>query len=233
MADSPESNVYNLVDTAMLPIKGLDVGRGGNTPWYTDGLPRNEVYSVPLAVPKADIHLGYPTDHTSHWKVEENTVIDHPVARRLTQPAEGKCFPFFLFEFKSEAMGGNHWQAENQAAGSGASCVNTMRWLFREAYPSEVHQHVHLYLAKDNQHYMSWIATCETMRQVQRSNHVVENTFDHVLGARQTKIREALALLYPFPDHCKSSRPASVIDAQNPSADDEDNASRKSQRTEY
>ena len=248
IADSPEGNVYNLTDTAMLPIKRLDIGRGGNTPWYIDGLPRNEVYSIPLAAPKADIHLGYSTDHTSSWKVEENAVIDHRVARRLTQPAKGSCFPFFVFELKSEAMGSNHWQAENQAAGSGASCVNTTCWLFREAYPSAnqsvvdtiafsacvTHRlvifHVHFYLAEENQYYMSWIATCETMRQVQKSNHVVESIFEHSLGTRQTKIREALALLYPFPDHWKRSRPASVMDAQNPGADDEDDAFNKSQR---
>lgn len=250
MADSPEGNVYSLIDTVMLPIKRLDVGRGGNTPWYTDGLPRNKIYPVPLASPKANIHFGYPTDHTSHWKVEENAVIDHGAARRLTQPAKGNCFPFFVFELKSEAMGGNHWQAENQAAGSGASCVNSTRWLFLEAYPLKAQSvvdtiafsacvthrlvifHVHFYLAEKNRNYMSWIATCETMRQVQKSNHLVESIFEHSLGVRQTKIREAIALLYPFPDHWKDSRPASVMDAQNPSANDEVDASNKSQRTE-
>ena len=168
MADSPEANVYNLTDTAVLPIKRLDVGRGGNTSWHIDGLPRNKIYSIPLAAPKADIHFGYPRTHISNWKVEENVVIDHGAARRLTQPAKGNCFPFFVFELKSEAMGGNHWQAENQAAGSDASCVNVTCWLFRKAYPSEnrpvmdtiafsacvIHRliifHVHFYLAEEN-----------------------------------------------------------------------------------
>ena len=35
IADSPESNVYNLTGTAMLPIPRADTGSGGNTPWYT------------------------------------------------------------------------------------------------------------------------------------------------------------------------------------------------------
>lgn len=32
IADSPESNNYNLIGTAMLPIKRADTGSGGNTP---------------------------------------------------------------------------------------------------------------------------------------------------------------------------------------------------------
>ena len=91
--------------------------------------------------------------------------------------------------------------------------------------------YVHFYLAEENQYCMSWIATCETMRQVQKSNHVVESIFENSLEARQTKIREALALLHPFPGHWKYSRPASVMDAQISSAEDGDDASNKSQRT--
>ena len=83
IADSPECNVYSLTETAILPIKRVNVGRGGNTPWYTDGLPRNEVYSIPLAAAKADIHLGYPTNHKSYWKIEENAVVDTASQRQL------------------------------------------------------------------------------------------------------------------------------------------------------
>ena len=250
IADSPERNVYDLQDTAILPIKRSDIGRGGNTTWFPDGLPSNEAYGIPLTAPKADIHLGYLTDHKTDWTVEEDAVLDHRMARRLTMPAKGNCFPFFTFELKSEAMGGNLWQAENQAAGRGASCVNSTRWIFREAYPSEApsvvdttafsacitHRlvvfYVHFYLAEKSQHYMSWLATCETMRHVQKSNHLVESILDHCLGARQTNIRNALAQLYPFPDHWKNSRPASVMDSQNPSAGVQNETANKTQRTE-
>ena len=255
LADSPEGNVYNLADTAMLPIKRLD-GRGGNTPWYSDGLPRNPIYPIPIAAPKPDIHLGYSTDHTSNWQIEENAVIDHPAARRLTQPAKGNCFPFFNFELKSEAMGGNLWQAENQAAGSGSSCVNTMRWLYGEANPGKIQStvdsiaftacfthrlvnfYVHFYMPDKDQHYMARLASCDPLckLQIQKSNHLVENILEHCLGDRQKKTREALALLYPFPEHWKSSRPASVMESQNSAAGDDDIAgdhvSNKSRRTE-
>ncbi|KAL9059437.1 MAG: hypothetical protein Q9162_001135 [Coniocarpon cinnabarinum] len=234
VADSPEGNVYDLTNTALLPIKRSDVGRGGNTPWYPDGLPRRRIYDTPLAPSKADVHCGYPTDQRSTWKIEENAVIDHQVARRLTQPAKGNCFPFLVFEMKSEAMGSNHWQAENQAAGSGACSVNATRWLFREAYGVEDHSvafsacvthrlvlfHVHFYSAAEQKNYMSWITNFDTMRQVQQCNHLVQNILDYGLRARQTKIRNALALLHPIPDHWKSSRPASVMNSQNLGADD-------------
>ena len=250
IADSPEGNVYDLTDTATLPIKRSNVGRGGNTPWYADSLPRNEAYEIPLATPKADVHCGYPIGQRSIWKVEENAVIDHRAVRRLTQPAKGNSFPFLVCEMKSEAMGGTLWHAENQAAGSAACCVNAIRWILREAYKSENQPvvdtisfsacvtnrllvfNVHWYSKAENQNYMSWIATFETMRHVQRCNHVVHNIFDYGLGSRQTKIRDALALLYPVPEHWKQARPASVMNSQATGGDDQDAGSNKSQRLE-
>lgn len=250
IADSPEGNVYDLTDTATLPLKRSDVGRGGNTPWYPDGLPRNKSYDTPLAMAKADVHCGYRTGQRSTWEVEENAVIDHRAARWLTQPAKGNCFPFLVCEMKSEAMGGTLWHAENQAAGSAACCVNAMRWIYREAHASEDQPvvdtisfsacvnhrllvfHVHWYSAAENRNYMSWIATFETMRHVQQCNHVVLNIFHHCLGSRQTKIREALALLYPIPEHWKQARPASVMNSQEAGGDDQDAGFNKSRRSE-
>lgn len=256
IADGPEGNLFALADTAMLPINRPAVGRGSNTPWYSDGVPRCAIYPIPLAAPKPDIHLGYPTDDTSKWKIKENAVIDHPVARRMTQPAKGNCFPFFTLELKSEAMGGNLWQAENQAAGSGASCVNATCWLHREATPSEVQSivdsiaftaclthrlvvfHVHFFMPEEKQYYMSRIAACDPLCevQIQKSNHLTESILEYCLGDRQVKIRKALALLYPFPNHWKNSRPASVMESQSLAADDDDiagdDASNKTQRTE-
>lgn len=248
-ADDPEYNIYNLTNTAMFPIKRPDIGCGGNTPWLSDALPRNTIYPASLAAPKADIHLGYLTDQDSDWQVAENAVIDHRVAKRLTQPAKGNCFPFCLFELKSEAMGSNLWQAENQAAGGGASCVNIMCWLFREAYGSDVQSvidtiafsvcvthrltvfNVHFYMPKEKKHYMSRIATCDPLCQVEKSSHLVENILEHCLGERQRKVREALARLYPFPEHWKNSRPASAMEWQDSTTDVGD-ASNKHQRTE-
>ena len=151
---------------------------------------------------------------------------------------------------KSEAMGGTIWQAENQAAGSGASCVSTMRWLFQEAYGSEnrsvidsiafsaciTHReavfHVHFYSPVESRYYMSWIGTFETMRKVQDCNNMVLNIFDHGLETRQKKVREALAQLHPFPERWKGSRAANTIARPATGEDSEERVSNKSQRTE-
>ena len=118
-----------------------------------------------------------------------------------------------------------------------------MRWIYREAYGSrqqpvtdtisfsacvthrEVVFHVHWYCAADERNIMSWIATCETMRDVQRSNHIVNNIFDHCLGPRQTKVRDALALLFPIPEYWKLARPAdSMDDSQTPGGEEDQTA---------
>ncbi|MCJ1358064.1 MAG: hypothetical protein MMC33_008062 [Icmadophila ericetorum] len=250
VADSPEGNIHDLTETGMLPIKRSDVGRGTNTQWYPDSLPRSEDYEHPLAMPKPDVYCGYLTGQRSTWTAKETAVIDHVKARRRTQPAKGNCFPFFVFEMKSEAMGGTIWQAENQAAGSGASCVSTMRWLFQEAYGSEnrsvidsiafsaciTHReavfHVHFYSPVESRYYMSWIGTFETMRKVQDCNNMVLNIFDHGLETRQKKVREALAQLHPFPERWKVSRAANTMARPATGEDSEERGSNKSQRTE-
>ena len=224
IADHSEGQVYDLIGTAMFPIKRREIGRGGNTLWNFDALPRQHVYPIPLATPKPDIYCGYSTGPNTAWSRDETAVIDHPAARRVTQPSGDICLPFLVCELKSEAEGGTLWQAENQAAGSGSYCVNSIRWLLNEAYPSEAHSvndsiafsacvthreaifHVHFYSPADDRFYMSWIATCESMRHVQRCNHIIQNIVDYGLGVRQTKIRQALAQLIPFPKHWEMSQ---------------------------
>ena len=249
IADDPEDRVYKLTSTAMFPISRRNIRQGGNTPWHSDALPRNALYPNPLATPKPDIHCGYSisTNPEPFWSLEEKAVIDHPAVRRLSQPANCNCYPFLVLELKSEATGGTLLHAERQAAGSGASCVNSMRWLLKEAYPSQTRSiidsiafsisvthreaifHVHFYRPEDDLHYMSWIASFESLRNPQGCSHVVENILDLCLGARQTKVRQALAQLVPFPRHWKTSRPASTQASQ---AADEETGSNKIQRTE-
>lgn len=97
IADSPEANVYDLINTALLPIKLSDVGRGGNTLWVSETLPRNQDYVFSLAAAKADVHCGYLVGQRSTWNVKENSVIDHPAARRFIQPAKGTaCLTWYL-----------------------------------------------------------------------------------------------------------------------------------------
>ena len=246
ISESPVGNVYFLADTltGVLPIKRGDVGFGRDTVWYTEGLPRNEAYEYSLAAPKPNLHCDYPMDHRSTFKVEEDAVIDHESARRLTQPTTSNCFPFLVCELNSEAVGGTLWQAENKAAGSGASCVNAARWIYREAHMPEdqsvvdtisfsacvnhrlVILSVHWYSVDEARHYMSWIATFETIRHIERYNHVINNVIDHAMGTRQENIKKALARLYPIPEYWKETRPVSAVDATS----DQNASSKKSRR---
>ncbi|KAL8727594.1 MAG: hypothetical protein Q9166_005944 [cf. Caloplaca sp. 2 TL-2023] len=255
IADSAEGNIFDLVGTAMFPVKRFDIGRGGNTPWSTDAVPKTPQYSNSLATPKPDVHIGYPTDMQTTWTSKENAVVDHRAATPYTRPARGNSFPFLVFELKSEAAGGTLWQAENQAAGSGAHCVNSMRWFLREAYPSkalsvldavaftiavthrEAIYHIHFYSEENATNYMSWIGTFSTLRgaDIQRSNDATENILEYGLGTRQRKIRNALGDMWPCLERWKPSRPASVLDPQVDSALDsplDNQSSSKSLRLE-
>lgn len=233
IADNAKGNIYDLIGTAMFPIKRHDIGRGGNTLWTTGALPKSTQYSYSLATPKPDIHIGYLTDMQSTWRVSENAVVDHRAAVPYTRPARGNCFPFIAYELKSEAAGGTLWQAENQAAGSGSHCVNSMRWFFREAYPSkrlslldtvaftvvathrEAVYHVHFYSEEEQTFHMSYIGAFSTVSHadIQRSNDITKNILEHGLGTRQKKIRAALGDMGPCLERWKQSRPASVLDS--------------------
>ena len=241
IADSTEGNMYDLVGTAMFPVKRYDVGRGSNTLWSTEALPRKPEYPYRgLATPKPDVHIGYPTAVQTTWTLKENAVVDHPAARPYAQPTRSNRFPFLIMELKSEAAGGTLWQAENQAAGGGAHCVNSMRWLLREVYPSrapsildtvaftiaathrEAIYHIHFYSEENDAFYMSWIGTFSTLRgsDIQGSNEITENILEHGLGTRQQMIRSALRDMWPRLERWKPSRPASVLDSQADSEQD-------------
>ena len=133
LADSTEGKVSDLLRTSMFALKRRDIGEGADTLWSTESLPNNPRYPHPLSTPKPDYHYGYPIGQKSDWTYEENAVSDHRVARPRAQPARGNRFPFLAVEIKSEAAGGTLWHAENQAAGSCAHCVNSVRWLLGQA----------------------------------------------------------------------------------------------------
>ncbi|KAL8699042.1 MAG: hypothetical protein Q9201_006230 [Fulgogasparrea decipioides] len=249
IVNSSEDKVYELIHTAMFPIRRPEIGQGGNTPWYVNALPKDPLYPVPLATPKPDIHCGYSIaiDPEPFWSLKEKAVMDHPRMRQFSQPAKDNCYPFFVAELKSEASGGTLLHAERQAAGSGASCVNSMRGVLEEAFPFEklstvdsiafsacvTHReaiiHVHWYDPEERLHYMSWIGSFDTLRNSQGCSRVVKSIFDHAIDTRLPKLRQALRQLYPFPVHWKMSRSAST---QALSLAEEDDGSKKSQRTD-
>lgn len=231
LADSAEGKISSLVTTDMFPVDRSDIEEGGNTMWSTDALPYNPDYDQPLAAPKPDFHYGYPPGQRSDWTAQENAIADHRVARPYTQPARGGRFPFLAFEMKSEAAGGTLWHAENQAAGSGSYCVKALQWFLEQAFPTEsvsitdyvaftgavTHRevifYVHYYSEEDACCYMSYLRRFSTTDygDIQGCHDLIKNILEYGLTTRQTKIKNALAQLFPVPDQWKQTRPDSNV----------------------
>ena len=251
LANSAGANVSDLLSTEMFPIAHPDIGKGGNTIWSTEGLPSDPLYDeLLLAAPKPDYHCGYPIGQRSDWTRQENLVADYPFARPYTQPARGNKFPFFALELKSEATGGTLWHAENQAAGSGSHCVKSMRWVLKEASPNqdipvtdclaftaalthrEVRFYVHYYSEKDGYFYMTYLQRCETTdpADIRNCHNIVKNILDFGLVIRQKKIKDALALLFPIPDHWKQSQATTVQPAPTTSFNGDARPSKNSRK---
>ena len=248
LADNAEASILDLIHTDIFPEMGLGIGRGGNTPWSPEPLPRNDIYPYRLSIPKPDFHYGYPIGRHSDWTAQETAVLDHVMARPYTQPARGNCFPFLIIEAKSEAAGGTLWLAENQAAGSGSHAVNGMRWLLAQAQlsaatptdkpRSETNSHLdslaftiamtnrhaffyaHYYLEAEKKFYMSYIADFSFIKpsEIQACRDTIQNILDHGLEGRRTTIRWALGKLFPFPDSWKVSRSANSEDSASVNA---------------
>jgi hypothetical protein len=218
-ADTDEISVSTLVSTMSLRLRGI--GKGGATQWSTEALPHNFVYGKALSAPKPDLHYGYATGQLSEWSIEENAISDYHFAQPYTQPAIGNKFPFLVFELKLEAIGGTLWHAENQAAGSGACCVNGMLWLLQQAAPDRTRRvtdciafsvaatqretlfYVHYYVEEEHRFYMSFIQKIWNTdpADIRRCHDLLMNIFDYGLTIRQQRIKDALALLYSVRDH--------------------------------
>ena len=114
---------------------------------------------------------------------------------------------------------------------SGFCCVNTLRWLFEKASPTQVipvadcvaftggitHRdiifYVHYYSEEDRYFYMSYLQRFSTTdsADIQRCHNVVKNILEYGIGVRQVKIKDALGQLFPFPETWKLIRPTSAI----------------------
>lgn len=145
-----------------------------------------------------------------------------------TQPTAENVFPFLLVEIKSEAKKGTIWHAENQAAGGGAHCVNSIRWLLHEAEGSSTPEvdptktlafsicltarqallYVHSYSPKNQQFLMSFVQSYIPTRPVdiQECNRHVKNISDFALNIRRLEIDNSLDALHPPPDSWPSKK---------------------------
>ena len=181
-------------------------------------------YEFSLAAPKPDAYLGYSRGQQSRWSTSQYNVISHPRARPYTQPGRDNTFPFLMFGLKSEAAGGTLYAAENQAAGSGSHSVNALLWLLQEAQKSglsdtdlmrdtvsfsfvmshrEAVFYMHWQSTEEKRLYMSRLKSYSTFEpdEIRACNNAVKNTVENALGARKTKIGNALLALFPIPQH--------------------------------
>ncbi|KAJ8126652.1 hypothetical protein O1611_g6986 [Lasiodiplodia mahajangana] len=218
LADSTDGPVAKLMRTEMFPFDRPGIVEGGKSPWSTIALPDNPDYQYCISVPEPDAHFGYPTYQRSCWSTSQSNVITHPMARPYTQPATGNIFPFVSVEMKSEATGGTLYVAENQAAGSGTHCVNSLLWLLRQAgmyndsirintvaFTIAISQrlavfYIHWHSEDDHRHYMSMLSSYSTLvpSDIRLCNNTVKNILDYGLGQRKTTISAALEALSPL-----------------------------------
>ncbi|KAI0871209.1 hypothetical protein GGS24DRAFT_510000 [Hypoxylon argillaceum] len=228
LADNTEGLTAKLMRTEMFPFDRPGIAEGGSSPWSTAALPNNAEYQYAVTAPKPDVHFGYPTNQRSSWSTTQSNVITHPAARPYTQPARGNTFPFVSVEMKSEAAGGTLYVAENQAAGSGSHCVNSLLWLLQQAGTDHdsiqidtiaftialSHRqavfYLHWYSEVDHRYYMSFLESYSSMRpaDIRACNSTVKNILDYGLGQRKKTIGVALGALYPFPKQWKQARSA-------------------------
>lgn len=152
------------------------------------------------------------------------------MARPYTLPARGNAFPFVSVEMKSEVAGGTLYVAENQAAGSGSHCVNSLLWLLQQAasYYSSIltdtiaftiamsHRqavfYLHWYSELDRRYYMSLLNSYSSLvpADIRICNSTVKNILDYGLGPRKTAISVALEALFPFPAQWEQTRSLST-----------------------
>ena len=234
-----EGMVSELIGTKAFPTKRHGIKEGRNIRWTIDALPFIPQYPHRLSAPKPDRHYGYPLGHMSDWTDGEKDVVEHLMVQAYSQPTRENLFPFLMFEIKSEATGGTLYVAENQAVGSGVHSVGSLRWLLKQAYPSEVPTatdavaftaavssrmamfFIVWYSEKKKRYVMSQFWTicflnCPGRSDIQQCRDVIENVLDYGLNIRQPIIKKALAKLHPIPGHWKMSRSASTIIQPSP-----------------
>ncbi|KAI9780109.1 MAG: hypothetical protein M1816_003164 [Peltula sp. TS41687] len=83
----------------------------------------------PVVTPVPDFHVGYPHESFVAPQTRLTEVMEHPRLRSYAKPTPSGYWPFFAIEYRSQSLGGSQWVAENQNAGTGAHCVNSVETL--------------------------------------------------------------------------------------------------------
>ena len=109
---------------------------GASVPFDRTALPFTRGLNLPpIVTPKPDIHYGYPRDS---FTPVESAVMRHNRLNAFSHPTTATYWPFFAVEFKSASRGGTRWVADNQNAGTGCHCVNSIETLLKYTRKAEV-----------------------------------------------------------------------------------------------
>ena len=119
-----------MTDHGLLPI--LEAHRGMSLrkkiAFNKSGLPRSSSSAIaPISGPAPDLSYGYKGDT---FDFDWWTICQQPTC----EPIKNLHFPFLVIEAKSQPMGSNVWQAQNQCAGGGTACVSAVANLQDRAY---------------------------------------------------------------------------------------------------
>lgn len=103
-------------------------------PFYPHTIPREPTATTNPVQPKPDITYGYRHDSYrpfQQWANEQT--YDGLSAYRYTEISRGNSLPFFIWEVKSQATGGNIYHAVNQAITAGSTLVQAAMLLAKLA----------------------------------------------------------------------------------------------------
>ena len=93
---------------------------------------------LPLPRPKPDLAFGYSeTAFTPDQLGTIDLLVDDQLGRSYAVPDQKLRFPFLDIEFKSQAKGGTHYIATNQAAVAGAIVLNGTLELCKRSFGAE------------------------------------------------------------------------------------------------
>ncbi|KAI9886543.1 MAG: hypothetical protein M1823_001654 [Watsoniomyces obsoletus] len=130
LTDVDEGTIqHGLIGTGLFPTNtgNPGVATGGNSLFDGTALPYTSgLYLPPISTPKPDLVYGYPF---KSFTAAEAALMWQPQLSPYAQPTTANYWPFFVVEFKSGSQGGTRWVAENQNAGTGAHCVNSIETL--------------------------------------------------------------------------------------------------------
>ena len=182
------------------------------------GVPHTHGFNfTPLPLPKSDLQYGFQLEEFTLDQL--GVMVNHRIDP-YAKPSTGPYWPFFLVELKAASRGGSHYVGENQNAGTGAHCVESVEKLFKytaEERPKEKSFDSMVFsCVADAQHGTLWVHWREVRpdgrpkylstelhdyvwkqgsSEILDFRRAVRNIIDHGVDYRLQEIKEALASL--------------------------------------